>query len=110
MTLPRFDAAPPVTEWGIDEVAIDLFHHAVYVTAAAAAYELLEGARVKRLTRHTGGVFLWVCGFRAYVEGSGNESVYGSSAGASPAGCTARSILHERVTEPRRLHSRLVAW
>ena len=46
VTLPRFDAAPPVTEWGIDEVAIDLFHHAVYVTAAAAAYELLEGARV----------------------------------------------------------------
>ncbi len=43
VTLPKFDAAPPVTQWGAEEVAIDLFHHAVYVTAAAAAYELLEG-------------------------------------------------------------------
>ena len=42
VTLPRLDAAPPVTQWGADEVAIDLFHHAVYVTAAAAAYELLD--------------------------------------------------------------------
>ena len=41
VTLPKFDAAPPLTQWGAEEVAIDLFHHAVYVTAAAAAYELL---------------------------------------------------------------------
>ena len=41
VTLPRFDAAPPVTQWGAEEVAIDLFHHAVYITAAAVAYELL---------------------------------------------------------------------
>jgi len=40
VTLPRFDAAPPVTQWGAEEVAIDLFHHAVYITAAAVAYEL----------------------------------------------------------------------
>jgi len=42
VTLPKLDAAPPVTKWGKKEVAIDLFHHLVYVTAAAAAYELLE--------------------------------------------------------------------
>src|SRR3954452_19067107 len=41
VTLARFDAAPPVTQWGAEEVAIDLFHHAVYITAAAVAYELL---------------------------------------------------------------------
>ena len=41
VTLPKFDAAPPLTQWSAEEVAIDLFHHAVYVTAAAAAYELL---------------------------------------------------------------------
>ena len=41
VTLPKLDAAPPVTKWGKKEVAIDLFHHAVYITAAAVAYELL---------------------------------------------------------------------
>jgi hypothetical protein len=43
VTLPKLEAAPPVTQWGKEEVAIDLFHHMVYVTAAAAAYELLDG-------------------------------------------------------------------
>ena len=42
VTLPKFEAAPPVTQWGKQEVAIDLFHHAVYVAAAGAAYELLD--------------------------------------------------------------------
>jgi hypothetical protein len=41
-TLPKLDAAPPVTEWGAEEVAIDVVHHLVYVSAAAAAFELLE--------------------------------------------------------------------
>ena len=41
-TLPKYEVAPPVTEWGVEEVAIDVFHHLVYVTAAAAAYELLD--------------------------------------------------------------------
>ena len=41
-TLPKYEVAPPVTEWGGEEVAIDVFHHLVYVTAAAAAYELLD--------------------------------------------------------------------
>ena len=43
VTLPKLDAAPPVSQWGKEEVAIDLFHHLVYVTAAATAYELLDG-------------------------------------------------------------------
>jgi hypothetical protein len=40
-TLPKYEVAPPVTEWGADEVAIDVFHHLVYVGAVAAAYELM---------------------------------------------------------------------
>jgi hypothetical protein len=43
-TLPKFEVAPPVTEWDIEDIAIDVFHHLVYVGAAAAAYELLERA------------------------------------------------------------------
>ena len=41
-TLPKLEVAPPVTEWGAEEVAIDVLHHLVYVTATAAAFELLE--------------------------------------------------------------------
>ena len=41
-TLPKYEVAPPVTQWGTEEVAIDLFHHLVYVTAAGIAFELLE--------------------------------------------------------------------
>ena len=42
VTLPALDVAPPVTMWGREEIAIDVLHHAVYVTATGAAYELLE--------------------------------------------------------------------
>jgi hypothetical protein len=40
--LPLLDVAPPFVFWGAEEVAIDLFHHAVYATATGAAYELLD--------------------------------------------------------------------
>jgi hypothetical protein len=40
--LPALDVAPPVWRWGRNEVAIDVFHHAVYVAAAALAYEALD--------------------------------------------------------------------
>jgi hypothetical protein len=40
--LPSLDVAPPVYLWEGEEVAIDVFHHLVYVTATAAAYELLD--------------------------------------------------------------------
>jgi hypothetical protein len=43
--LPALDVAPPITLWGRDEVAIDLFHHVVYATATGMAYELLDGRR-----------------------------------------------------------------
>jgi hypothetical protein len=31
--------------WGTEEIAIDLFHHAVYATATGIAYELLSNGR-----------------------------------------------------------------
>jgi hypothetical protein len=43
VTLPALDVAPPAVFWGADEVAIDAFHHAVYASAAGAAYQLLNG-------------------------------------------------------------------
>jgi hypothetical protein len=43
-TLPKYEVAPPVMQWEPKEIAIDVFHHLVYVGAAAAAYELLEQA------------------------------------------------------------------
>jgi hypothetical protein len=42
VTLPALAVAPPVTMWGGREVAIDAWHHAVYVVATAVAYELLD--------------------------------------------------------------------
>lgn len=40
--LPRLDVAPPASEWGAKEIAIDLWHHVVYAVATAAAYERLD--------------------------------------------------------------------
>jgi hypothetical protein len=39
--LPALDVAPPVWKWGREDVAIDVFHHLVYVATTAAAYELI---------------------------------------------------------------------
>lgn len=39
--LPALDVAPPLWEWGITEVAIDAFHHAVYAVATSVAYAAL---------------------------------------------------------------------
>ena len=41
--LPALEVAPPVTMWGKEEIAIDGFHHLVYVTATGISYELLNG-------------------------------------------------------------------
>jgi hypothetical protein len=41
LILPALDVAPPVTQWGAKEIAIDAFHHFVYVTATSLAYSLL---------------------------------------------------------------------
>ena len=40
--LPALDVAPPFWEWGVKEVAIDVFHHLVYVGATGVAYTLLD--------------------------------------------------------------------
>jgi hypothetical protein len=39
--LPSLDLAPPITRWSRDEIATDVLHHVVYVTAADAAYRAL---------------------------------------------------------------------
>ncbi len=43
--LPALDVAPPVTKWSAEDVAIDAFHHTVYVVAVDLAYTLLKGCR-----------------------------------------------------------------
>jgi hypothetical protein len=40
--LPALEVAPPVTEWGAKEIAIDAFHHGVYATVTGIAYSLLD--------------------------------------------------------------------
>jgi hypothetical protein len=45
VALPALDVAPPFVFWGRREVAIDLFHHAVYAVATGLAYELVAAGR-----------------------------------------------------------------
>jgi hypothetical protein len=40
--LPKYDAAPPVTEQEPKSIAIDALHHAVYAIAAGLAYDALD--------------------------------------------------------------------
>ncbi|HEX2050519.1 MAG TPA: hypothetical protein VHJ34_07790 [Actinomycetota bacterium] len=40
--LPALGVAPPATQWGAREVAIDAWHHVVYATATSLAYEALD--------------------------------------------------------------------
>jgi hypothetical protein len=40
--LPALEVAPPFVFWGRKEVAIDLWHHAVYATATGLAYRLVD--------------------------------------------------------------------
>jgi hypothetical protein len=42
-TLPALEIAPPAVFWAKEEIAIDLFHHAVYAVATGVAYELING-------------------------------------------------------------------
>lgn len=42
VVLPATGAAEPATKWGATEVAVDLWHHVVYVVATALAYEWLD--------------------------------------------------------------------
>jgi hypothetical protein len=45
VTLPALDVAPPFVFWGRKEIAIDVFHHAVYAMATGLAYERLAAGR-----------------------------------------------------------------
>ena len=57
VTLPALEVAPPVTMWGGEEVAIDVFHHLVYVAATGLAYELLDRSdHPRRTTCNAGAV------------------------------------------------------
>lgn len=40
--LPALDVAPPATEWGAEEVAVDAWHHLVYIAATGLAYRWLD--------------------------------------------------------------------
>jgi hypothetical protein len=40
--LPKYDAAPPMTEQEPKSIAIDALHHAVYAIAAGMAYDALD--------------------------------------------------------------------
>jgi hypothetical protein len=42
VALPALEVAPPAWMWPRQEVAIDLFHHAVYALATGVAYELID--------------------------------------------------------------------
>lgn len=43
--LPGLGVAPPLTEWGGKEIAIDAWHHVTYAAATGAAYEALNRMR-----------------------------------------------------------------
>ena len=49
VALPALDVAPPFVFWGRKEVAIDVFHHAVYAIATGVAYDVI--ARVGAASR-----------------------------------------------------------
>lgn len=40
--LPALEVAPPLREWGAEELAIDAFHHLVYATVTGLAYSALD--------------------------------------------------------------------
>jgi hypothetical protein len=42
VTLPALEVAPPVVFWPKREIAIDVFHHAVYTLATGIAYRLID--------------------------------------------------------------------
>lgn len=41
--LPALQVAPPVKEWGAQEIAVESLHHLVYVTAVGVTYGYLAG-------------------------------------------------------------------
>jgi hypothetical protein len=41
VTLPALEIAPPSIFWGVNEIAIDALHHAVYAAATGVAYRAI---------------------------------------------------------------------
>jgi hypothetical protein len=39
---PKLDIAPPLSEWEPKDIAIDLFHHAVYAIVAGLVYDAID--------------------------------------------------------------------
>ena len=39
---PNLDIAPPITEWEPKDIAVDIFHHAVYVLVAGLVYDSID--------------------------------------------------------------------
>jgi hypothetical protein len=69
--LPALGVAPPMTEWGTEEVAIDLFHHIVYAIATGLTYGWLERSERKAMpvpqslrTKLTSGAIKAISGAR----------------------------------------------
>jgi hypothetical protein len=46
VTLPALEIAPPSPFWPKEEIAIDVFHHAVYAVATGVAFELISDGRL----------------------------------------------------------------
>jgi hypothetical protein len=42
VTLPALEVAPPIVFWRRKEIAIDLWHHAVYAAATGLAYRFID--------------------------------------------------------------------
>jgi hypothetical protein len=55
VTLPALEVAPPVVFWRPEEIAIDLFHHAVYAIATGAAYKALASSERNGSRRNLNG-------------------------------------------------------
>lgn len=45
VVLPATGASSPAWKWGMKEIGVDLFHHAVYAGATSAVYEVLDPHR-----------------------------------------------------------------
>lgn len=39
---PDFEVSPPIQEWSKKDIAIDAFHHAVYVTVAGLVFDAID--------------------------------------------------------------------
>ena len=39
---PKLDIAPPVTQWEPKDIAVDIFHHAVYALVAGLVFDAID--------------------------------------------------------------------